>query len=114
MRRIAVFLQLLFYSFIFIPCSHSIAPMSVCEVDNVLSGSISLYTVCYGMGLAGLFTVIFYLNHEKAFLINMLSSLLLLLPMFQYINWHTFWIPCLTAIPFVLISISSFLQLRIN
>jgi hypothetical protein len=55
---------------------------------------------------------LFSLNYEKAFLLNMVSCLLLILPMFQYVNWHNFWVPCLTAIPFILITISSVLQLR--
>jgi hypothetical protein len=112
MKRIAVFLQLLFYSFIFIPVSHSIAPLSVVEFDNIFEGNASIYSFSYLAGLAGLFCVLVFLNRDKAFLINIIASLLLIVPIFQYINWHNFWIPCVTAIPFVLITISSILQLR--
>jgi hypothetical protein len=112
MRRIAVFLQFLFYSFIFIPASHSIAPLSVVEFDNIFEGDPTIYTFSYLIGLFGLFCVLIVLNYTKAFLINVLSSLLLIIPIFQYINLHDFWIPAITAIPFVLVTISSILQLN--
>lgn len=114
MRRIAVFLQLLFYSFIFIPVPHSIAPLSVVEVDNIFEGAPTLYSFSYITGLVGLFCVLIYLNHDKAFIINIFSSILLIVPIFQYTNWHNFWIPCLTSIPFVLMTISSIMQLRLS
>lgn len=114
MRRIAVFLQLLFYSFIFVPDTHSVTPLPVMETDNIIRGAASIYTVFYLVGLIGLFCVLFYLNHDRAFIINLFSSLLLIIPIFHYASWHNFWIPCLTAIPFMLMTVSSVLQLRLS
>jgi len=112
MRRIAVCLQLLFYSFIFIPVSHSIAPLPVIEFDNIVEGAPSFYSFSAVLGLVGLLMVLVLLNQEKVFIINILASIFLIVPVFQYINWHNFWIPALTSIPFILMSISSILQLR--
>jgi len=112
MRRIAVFLQLLFYSFIFIPLSHSVAPLSVVEFDNIYELDPSVYSLSYIVGLAGLFCVLLYLEHGKAYLIDLASAILLFVPIIQYINWHNFWIPAVTAIPFILITISAILQLK--
>ena len=69
MRRIAIFLQLLFYSFIFIPDAHSIAPLSVVEVDNLFKMP-SIYSLSYVIGLTGLFSVLVILDYNKAFIIN--------------------------------------------
>ncbi len=112
MKRIAVLLQLLFYSFIFIPVPHSIAPLSVIEVDNIFEGTPTVYTCSYLAGLFGLFCVLLCLNYDKAYMINILSSLLLLVPLFQYTTWHNFWISIATALPFILMTVSAILQLK--
>ena len=112
MRRIAVFLQLLFYSFIFIPVAHSVAPLSVVEFDNIYELDPSVFSLSYIVGLAGLFCVLLYLDHDRAYVIDLCSSILLFVPIVQYINWHNFWIPMVTAVPFILITISAILQLR--
>lgn len=108
MDRIIIILQLISYLFVLVPDSHFVDPLFLYALDQPEYRHEVIYFWLVLLGLVGIIWTIIFFKSKQARWVNLAASIMVLFPISKFIDWHDWFIPFCTAIPFVLISIFNF------
>ena len=103
---------LISFCIIIIPDSHFVGPHAIIQITSFLTGEINLFSTSAFLGTLGFITILL-LNKTNLMTIIMivLSEILMIISLFKFFQWHDWFIPFGTGVPFFICCIISWYKL---